>query len=121
MLIKNILVLEYGELNNFVYCNMLNKDKHEEYELMQSSSKTAIDVQIPNGPLLKLKNVWNYFAGLSEITLKTTMSINVENPLLIVEEIDLAPVTNKKFYKVTIRRQPVSNLMYGPKHNKNLL
>lgn len=100
---------------------MLNKDKHEEYEIMQSSLKTSVDVQIPNGPLLKLKNVWNYFAGLTEITLKTTSVIDVKNPLLIVEEIDLAPVTNKKFYKVTIKRQPDSNLMYGPKHNKNLL
>jgi hypothetical protein len=100
---------------------MLNKDKHEEYEIMQSSLKTAIDVQIPNGPLLKLKNVWNYFAGLKEITLKTTSVIDVKNPLLIVEEIDLAPVTSKKFYKVTVKRQPDSNLMYGPKHNKNLL
>lgn len=100
---------------------MLNKDKHEEYEIMQSSLKTSVDVQIPNGPLLKLKNVWNYFAGLTEITLKTTSVIDVKNPLLIVEEIDLAPVTNKKFYKVTVKRQPDSNLMYGPKHNKNLL
>lgn len=100
---------------------MLNKDKHEEYEIMQSSLKTTIDVQIPNGPLLKLQNVWNYFAGLKEITLKTTSVIDVKNPLLIVEEIDLAPVTSKKFYKVTVKRQPDSNLMYGPKHNKNLL
>lgn len=100
---------------------MLNKEKHEEYELMQGSSKSAVDVQIPNGPLLKLQNVWNYFAGLKEITLKTTMPIDVKNPLLKVEEIDLSPVTSKKFYKVTVKRQADSDLMYGPKHNKNLL
>ena len=100
---------------------MLNKDKHEEYELMQGSLKSAVDVQIPNGPLLKLKNVWNYFAGLTEITLKTTDTIDVENPLLKIEVVDLSPVTSKKFYKVTVKRQPDSNLMYGPKHNKNLL
>lgn len=100
---------------------MLNKEKHEEYEIMHSSPKSNIDVQIPNGPLLKLQNVWNYFSGFNAITLKTTTVINVENPLLTVEEIDLAPVTLKKFYKVTIKRQPDSNLLYGPKHNKNLL
>jgi hypothetical protein len=100
---------------------MLNKDKHEEYEIMQSSPKRRIDVQIPNGPLLKIENAWSYFAGLHDTTLKTTTPITIENPLLVVEEIDLSPVTSKKFYKVTVKRQPDSNLLYGPKHNKNLL
>jgi hypothetical protein len=100
---------------------MLNNQKHEEYELMQSSLKNNIEVPIPNGPVLKVNNTWNYFAGLTEITFKTTMPISVKHDLLKVEEVNLSPVTNKTFYKVTVKRQPDSNLLYGPKHNKNLL
>lgn len=100
---------------------MLNLEKHQEYESMQGSLKSNIDVPVPNGPLLKVKNAWNYFAGLTEITFKTTTPLDVEHELVQIVEVDLAPVTNKKFYKVTVKRQPDSGLLYGPKHNKNLL
>jgi hypothetical protein len=100
---------------------MSEEEKHREYESMHGSHKSSITVSIPNGPTLICKDSWDFRSGFGEISLKTTMPILVEHPLLRVEEVDLFPVTSKKFNKLSILRQPPSNLINEPNRNKNIL
>ena len=85
--------------------------KENEYALMINSQKSKLEVQIPSGPLLKVRNCWDYRSGLTEVTFKTNTEISVTNDLMTIEFIDLRPTSSIKVYKVTVLRQPKSKLL----------
>lgn len=92
----------------------------EEFNLMQYSDKRTIEVQIPNGPLLRCPNSWDFKKNFTETSFKTLAKPDVENTLLKVEEIDLKPAFSKPIWKVTVLRQPESNLKNGTKFKNHM-
>jgi hypothetical protein len=93
----------------------------EEFSLMQNSKKGPIRIQVPGGPLIEANNSWDYKTNLTETSVKTTADIKVDHPLVEVKQLDMSPYTATKAFKITILRQPKSNLTYPEKRNKNLL
>ena len=93
----------------------------EEYTLMETSKKGPIRIQVPGGPLIEVNVGWDYKTNLTETSVKTTADLNVDHPLVEIKPVDMTPHTSTKAYKITVLRQPKSNLIYPKNHNKNLL
>ena len=99
---------------------MIQEKKQEEYDLMENSPKRILTVQIKNGPMLKVNNCWDFAKNFNTTQFKTTSEITIEHPLLEIERINLVPITHKKIWKVTVRRQEPSNLLNNASNsNKN--
>ena len=98
---------------------MVKQEQNSEYELMTTSEKRTIKVQIPDGPLLVCHNSYDYQTNFQRTRLKTLTKLDVTHPLLKITEMDLYPVTSKKIWMVEILRQPESNLKdeQGKKRN----
>lgn len=93
----------------------------EEYSLMENSKKGPIRIQVPGGPLIEANTCWDYKTNLTETSMKTTADLNIDHPLVEIRQLDLVPYTSTKVFKITILRQPKSDLIYPEKRNKNLL
>ena len=93
----------------------------EEYSLMQNSKKGPIRIQVPDGPLIEVNVGWDYKTNLTETSVKTTADLKIDHPLVEIIPLDMVPFTSTKAYKITVLRQPKSNLIYPKNHNKNLL
>jgi len=85
-------------------------DQQKEYDLMRYSDQRTIEVQIPNGPLLKLGGSWDYATNFTQTTLKTLTEVKITHPLLKVEKVNMLPVSARNVWKVTVLRNPESNL-----------
>ena len=93
----------------------------EEYTLMENSDKRPIRIQVPDGPLIEANVSWDYKTNLTETSVKTTADLKIDHPLVEIKPVDMTPYTSAKAYKITVLRQPKSNLIYPKNHNKNLL
>lgn len=91
------------------------QSKNKEYQLMINSMKGTIKVYVPNSSTLICYDSWDYQTDLKKTVLKTDREVKSISPLVKVEVIDLSPVTSKKIWKVTVLRQPESEL----KHDTN--
>lgn len=79
-------------------------NKQEEITLMQNSHLKPLETNVKglNQPI-KWTNIWDYKAGLKEISFKTLM-VPPKNPMISYISLDLSPVVNKVIYLVTIKR-----------------
>ena len=91
---------------------------HLEHQLLEQASKRTIEIDIPNGFRIVCLNSWDYKTNLTETSLKTTTHIEKTHPLLIVEQLDLKPISSKKVWKVTVLRKPKSDLTDDPSKRK---
>lgn len=85
-------------------------DKQEEYDRMRYSDQRTIKVQIPGGPELNLVGSWDYATDFNKTTLKTLTEVKITHPLLKVEKLNLLPISARNVWRVTVLRQPESNL-----------
>lgn len=79
-------------------------NKQDEITLMQTSHLRPLETNVKglNQPI-KWSNVWDYKAGLREVSFRTLM-LPPKNPMISYITVDLSPVVNKKIYIVTIKR-----------------
>jgi hypothetical protein len=79
-------------------------NKQDEITLMQTSHLRPLETNVKglNQPI-KWSNVWDYKAGLREVSFRTLM-LPPKNPMISYTTVDLSPVVNKKIYIVTIKR-----------------
>jgi hypothetical protein len=79
-------------------------NKQDEITLMQTSHLKPLETNVKglNQPI-KWSNVWDYKAGLREVSFRTLM-LPPKNPMISYTTVDLSPVVNKKIYIVTIKR-----------------
>lgn len=79
-------------------------EKTELYETYLSDRAKTINLQIPKGPKISFLKAWDYRGDLKEIKLKTLYDPSVVSKAVKVEEVDLMPVANFKYYQITITR-----------------
>ena len=79
-------------------------NKQDEITLMQTSHLKPLETNVKglNQPI-KWSNVWDYKAGLREVSFRTLM-LPPKNPMISYTTVDLSPVVNKTIYIVTIKR-----------------
>lgn len=79
--------------------------KEHEYQLMKTSQKRTVEVEIPNGPKTVWLDCWDYRADLHGVTFKTITPPS-KYPLGMIKSnyVDLSPVHNFKFWVVQIKR-----------------
>jgi len=80
------------------------EEKTELYESYLSDRARTIQVQIPKGPKLSFLKSWDFKGGLNIVKFKTLYDPSIVSKSVKVEEIDLMPVANFKYYQITINR-----------------
>lgn len=78
--------------------------KFDEHVLMQNSELRTIETPINRGATIKWHGSWDYKSNLNETTFKTLTKQPYPHKLIEATEVDLSPIANIKFYKVTIKR-----------------
>lgn len=78
--------------------------KQEEYTLMLNSKLKDLITPIKNRKDIKWLKVWDHQANTSNIIFKTLNYPPYINNNIVVEEIDLMPIANKKIYKIIIKK-----------------
>lgn len=80
------------------------EEKTELYEEYLNSRATTINIHIPNGPKISFPRSWDYRGDLKQIKLKSLHDPSIVSKAVNVEEIDLMPIANFKYYQITITR-----------------
>lgn len=80
------------------------RSKQEEYTLMETSQKRTVEVEIPNGPKTVWLGSWDYKADLEGMSFKTLSEPKITHAMLETIKVDLHPISNTKFWAITIRR-----------------
>jgi len=80
------------------------EEKTELYQEYLSSRARTIELHIPKGPKISFLKAWDYRGDLKEIKLKSLYDPSIVAKAVKVEEIDLMPIANFKYYQITITR-----------------
>lgn len=83
---------------------MTIEEKSQLYETYLSDRARTIEVPLKGGPKITYLKCWDYKATLKEITFKSLHDLPLEHSSVKIEEVDLMPIANFKYYQITVTR-----------------